>query len=187
MIGTPGRIDDLLKRVGLVNTRELDILVLDEADRYLFLVIIFYIYFARLLEMGFEMTLNSIMNKLPKQRRTGLFSATMTDGLNELVRVGLRNPTRIVVKVTSINDPSTDQKTPASLEISYLMCKQEQKLTQLVHIIKRHPLKKFIVFYSTCACVDYFYKILSGLLKTPKSTYSSPQTPPKTHHFLQYS
>lgn len=36
---------------------------------------------------------------LPKQRRTGLFSATMTDGLSELVRVGLRNPVRIVVKV----------------------------------------------------------------------------------------
>ena len=44
-----------------------------------------------------------ILTHLPKQRRTGLFSATMTDAdaLSELVRVGLRNPARIVVKVQS--------------------------------------------------------------------------------------
>lgn len=44
-----------------------------------------------------------IITYLPKQRRTGLFSATMTDAdaLSELVRVGLRNPARIVVKVQS--------------------------------------------------------------------------------------
>ena len=39
------------------------------------------------------------MTALPKQRRTGLFSATMNDALSEIVRVGLRNPVRVVVKV----------------------------------------------------------------------------------------
>lgn len=67
--------------------RELDVLVLDEADR--------------LLDLGFQASLTRIINVLPKQRRTGLFSATMTDAdaLSELVRVGLRNPARVVVKV----------------------------------------------------------------------------------------
>lgn len=67
--------------------RELDVLVLDEADR--------------LLDLGFQAALTRILTALPKQRRTGLFSATMTDAdaLSELVRVGLRNPARIVVKV----------------------------------------------------------------------------------------
>jgi ATP-dependent RNA helicase DDX55/SPB4 len=51
--------------------------------------------------MGFQTALNRILTHLPKQRRTGLFSATMTDALSELVRVGLRNPSRIVVKVQS--------------------------------------------------------------------------------------
>ena len=51
--------------------------------------------------MGFQTTLTRILTYLPKQRRTGLFSATMTDALSELVRVGLRNPVRIVVKVQS--------------------------------------------------------------------------------------
>lgn len=53
--------------------------------------------------MGFQQTLTRILTHLPKQRRTGLFSATMTDAdaISELVRVGLRNPARIVVRVQS--------------------------------------------------------------------------------------
>ena len=58
---------------------------------------------ARLLDLGFHQTLTRILTHLPKQRRTGLFSATMTDAdaISELVRVGLRNPARVVVKVQS--------------------------------------------------------------------------------------
>lgn len=57
----------------------------------------------RLLDLGFQSALTHILSHLPKQRRTGLFSATMTDAdaLSELVRAGLRNPARIVVKVQS--------------------------------------------------------------------------------------
>ena len=82
----------------------------------------------RLLDFGFQSTLTRIITHLPKQRRTGLFSATMTDAdaLSDLVRVGLRNPARIVVKVQakrvvqnmSMKDPSETQvveerRTPA--------------------------------------------------------------------------
>jgi len=57
----------------------------------------------RLLDLGFQKSLTRILSSLPKQRRTGLFSATMTDAdaMSELVRAGLRNPARIVVKVQS--------------------------------------------------------------------------------------
>ena len=56
-----------------------------------------------MLDLGFNQVLTRILSHLPKQRRTGLFSATMTDAdaISELVRVGLRNPARIVVKVQS--------------------------------------------------------------------------------------
>lgn len=56
-----------------------------------------------LLDLGFEKALTRILTHLPKQRRTGLFSATMTDAdaLYELVRAGLRNPAKVVVKVQS--------------------------------------------------------------------------------------
>ncbi|KAF8713683.1 DEAD protein, partial [Rhizoctonia solani] len=87
VIGTPGRIEEFLLGRGSnrVSVKELEVLVLDEADR--------------LLDLGFLGSITKILRHLPKQRRTGLFSATMTDALSELVRVGLRNPVRIVVKV----------------------------------------------------------------------------------------
>lgn len=56
-----------------------------------------------LLDLGFQAVLTRILNHLSKQRRRGLFSATMTDvdALFDLVRVSLRNPTRVIVKVQS--------------------------------------------------------------------------------------
>ncbi|CAG8470508.1 13989_t:CDS:2, partial [Acaulospora colombiana] len=103
IIGTPGRLRDLLvgdgNKKSLVNAKELEILVLDEADR--------------LLDMGFSQTLNDIIAHLPKQRNTGLFSATMTDGLAEVVRVGLRNPVRVVVKVEDVIS-KVEQRTPST-------------------------------------------------------------------------
>eukprot|EP00775_Hariotina_reticulata_P007461 gene7461-7671_t len=65
LIGTPGRLNDVMKRLGpAMDTKTLEVLVLDEADR--------------LLDMGFKVQLDAIMARLPKQRRTGLFSATQT-------------------------------------------------------------------------------------------------------------
>lgn len=68
------------------------------------------LFFCSLLDLGFQVALTRILTHLPKQRRTGLFSATMTDAdaLSELVRVGLRNPARIVVKVQSKKVTHTD-------------------------------------------------------------------------------
>ncbi|KAI8587585.1 DEAD-domain-containing protein [Geranomyces variabilis] len=148
VIGTPGRLNDLLSRSALFNTKELEVLVLDEADR--------------LLDMGFEQTLTAIIQRLPKQRRTGLFSATMSDALTQLVRAGLRNPVRVRVKVESLTN-AEEQRTPSSLEIGYLICTPAEKMVQLIALLRSETEKKFILYFSTCACVDYFYKILSGL------------------------
>ena len=111
IIGTPGRIEEFLlgKGKGIVNAKELEILVLDEADRYAFprILSIFLLNNETkrpsLLDLGFQKVLTQILTHLPKQRRTGLFSATMTDAdaLSELVRAGLRNPAKVVVKVQS--------------------------------------------------------------------------------------
>lgn len=57
IIGTPGRVSDVMKRSKLMQTKTLEVLVLDEADR--------------LLDMGFKLQLDYIMSRLPKQRRTG--------------------------------------------------------------------------------------------------------------------
>ncbi|KAI8393272.1 P-loop containing nucleoside triphosphate hydrolase protein [Radiomyces spectabilis] len=155
LIGTPGRLEELLTRSQkIVNTKELEVLVMDEADR--------------LLDMGFSQQLSRIIAQLPKQRRTGLFSATMTDAISELVRAGLRNPVRIVVKVEDLTSKGSVQRTPASLDINYIVCDPEQKLIQLVRLLQAElndmeGARKFIVYFATCACVDYFYKLLKQI------------------------
>lgn len=65
-------------------------------------------------------SLNAIFESLPKQRRTGLFSATQTDEIEKLIRAGLRNPVRITVKQTG---SAADQRTPSSLKNFYMVRK----------------------------------------------------------------
>ena len=147
-IGTPGRTNDLLNKLAFeLNVKELDLLIFDEADR--------------LLDMGFETTLTAILHKLPKNRHTGLFSATMTDAIGELVRVGLRNPVKITVQHHEDQLEMEDQQTPFSLNTSYQMLEADQKLVSLVSFLQRHGrTSKIMVYFCTCACVDYFQKLL---------------------------
>jgi superfamily II DNA/RNA helicase len=63
LVATPGRLFDLVDS-GELKLRTVEVLILDEADR--------------LLDLGFEDTIRKIIDHLPRQRRTGLFSATMT-------------------------------------------------------------------------------------------------------------
>ncbi|KAF7294715.1 RNA helicase [Mycena indigotica] len=168
VIGTPGRVEEFLLGKGnaVVSVKELEVLVLDEADR--------------LLDLGFQAALTRIITHLPKQRRTGLFSATMTDAdaLSELVRVGLRNPSRIVVKVQSKKLGSTieERRIPAGLKIHYVVCRASEKVVQLTQIIAaevaEHKASRFIVYFATGACVDYFYRILQILLPQGTTLFS---------------
>lgn len=66
-------------------------LVLDEADK--------------LLELGFEKSINTVLQYLPTQRRTGLFSATQTKQVAMLVKAGLRNPVMVIVKEKQCLNP----------------------------------------------------------------------------------
>ncbi|KAK2887940.1 ATP-dependent RNA helicase DDX55 [Channa argus] len=155
VIATPGRLEDMFRRKsdGLdlaSSVKSLDVLVLDEADR--------------LLDMGFEASLNAILSYLPKQRRTGLFSATQTQELEKLVRAGLRNPVRITVKEKGVAATST-QKTPSRLSNYYTICRSKDKFNNLVAFLRQHKHEKHLVFFSTCACVEYFGRALEVLVK----------------------
>ena len=77
IIATPGRLTDIQEKEK-ISFSNLEILILDEADR--------------MLDMGFEMSVTNIISKLPKQRRTGLFSATVTSNVENLIKAGMRNP-----------------------------------------------------------------------------------------------
>ncbi|KAI9510838.1 DEAD-domain-containing protein [Russula earlei] len=178
IIGTPGRVEEFLLGKGktTVSTKELEVLVLDEADR--------------ILDLGFQQSLTNILSRLPKQRRTGLFSATMTDAdaMSELVRAGLRNPARIVVKVqakrpSAIGDTLVDsgdvqheRRIPPGLTIFGLICHHSEKLVQLMRVIlyetRQHQLTRFILYFATGASVDYFYRILPLFLPETVQLFS---------------
>uniref|UniRef100_A0A7N8XEU6 ATP-dependent RNA helicase n=1 Tax=Mastacembelus armatus TaxID=205130 RepID=A0A7N8XEU6_9TELE len=155
VIATPGRLEDMFRRKGdgldlASSVKSLDVLVLDEADR--------------LLDMGFEASLNTILSFLPKQRRTGLFSATQTQELEKLVRAGLRNPVRITVKEKGVA-ATVVQKTPSRLSNYYTICRAEDKFNNLVAFLRQHKHEKLLVFFSTCACVEYYGRALETLVK----------------------
>ncbi|PHH83819.1 hypothetical protein CDD82_8 [Ophiocordyceps australis] len=154
LIASPGRLVDLLSSPHVhCSQSSFEMLVLDEADR--------------LLDLGFKQHLQAILSRLPKQRRTGLFSASVSEAVSQIIRVGLRNPVKIQVRV-KMKDGGVleDRKIPASLQMLYLVAPASHKLPALTQLIQRLPLRphRIIVFLSTCAAVDYFQHILPTLL-----------------------
>ncbi|KAL5974937.1 hypothetical protein ACLOJK_031613 [Asimina triloba] len=156
MIGTPGRLYDVMERMDILDFRNLEVLILDEADR--------------LLDMGFQNQINSIISRLPKLRRTGLFSATQTEAVEELSKAGLRNPVKVEVKTeakvqdeTACSQGLASSKTPLGLHIEYLECEEEKRPSQLVDFLAKNSLKKIIIYFMTCACVDYWGVVLPQL------------------------
>lgn len=147
LIGTPGRLLELLSSPH-VHARSLEVLILDEADR--------------LLDMGFKDDLSRILGHLPKQRRTGLFSASVSEAVSEIVRVGLRNPVKVAVKVR--NAKGVDARTPNALQMSYILTRPTEKLPALCAILSQISPQKTIVYVSTCAAVDYFDIVLRAIL-----------------------
>lgn len=140
LIGTPGRVLDFMK-ASTVKTSSCGVVVLDEADR--------------LLDVSFEKDVESILGMLPKQRRTGLFSATISSAGNQIYRTGMRNPVKIAVKSKVQN--------PESLQINYIVVKPEEKLHHLLNIINNMRYRKCIVYFPTCQAVTYFYSFLKHL------------------------
>uniref|UniRef100_A0A1I8EL20 ATP-dependent RNA helicase n=1 Tax=Wuchereria bancrofti TaxID=6293 RepID=A0A1I8EL20_WUCBA len=85
IIATPGRLQSLISSNSDFKKalKALEILIIDEADRYT--------------DSSFKAGMTEILESLPKQRRTGLFSATQAKEMEEIVKFGLRNPTQITI------------------------------------------------------------------------------------------
>lgn len=156
LIATPGRLVELLNSpyVHCKESAGFEVLIMDEADR--------------LLDLGFKPDLQRILQHLPKQRRTGLFSASVSEAVSEIIRVGLRNPVKITVRVKNLKDGGVieDRKVPASLQMSYLTGPASHKLPLLCRLLEKLQQRpqRTMIFLSTCAAVDYFQHILPALL-----------------------
>ena len=130
VIATPGRILDHAFNSKGFDLGSIEILVLDEADR--------------MLSDGFKEELDQILKFTPRNRQTLLFSATMTDDVNELVRVGLDKPARVFV--------SSPKQAATNLLQEFVRVKsgrEFEKIGYLISLCKRIYKEKVIIFFRT--------------------------------------
>lgn len=139
LVATPGRLLDLVKGNAL-RLGEVEFLVLDEADR--------------MLDMGFIHDIRRIVAKLPADRQTLLFSATMPQGIAELARAMLRDP----VKATATPVGST----VAQVKQHILRVDRAAKPGALADILKREWIDRALVFTRTKRGADRVVRSLAN-------------------------
>ena len=139
LVATPGRLLDLMNQ-GFVNLRDIEIFVLDEADR--------------MLDMGFIHDVKKIIAKLPAKRQTLFFSATMPAEIQKLSSTILTNPVK--VEVTPVS--STAEKIQQAV---YYVEKQDKK-NLLIHLLKDKSIETVLVFTRTKHGAD---KVVKDLMK----------------------
>ena len=128
VIATPGRFIDHMRNSASFAVDTLEILVLDEADR--------------MLEDGFADELNEILNTIPKSRQTMLFSATMTDTVDKLIRVGLNRPVRLMV--------DAKKKTVQGLVQEFVRLRpgrEDKRLAYLMYLCEKVYTDRVIIFF----------------------------------------
>ncbi|PKK29815.1 DEAD (Asp-Glu-Ala-Asp) box polypeptide 47 [Columba livia] len=128
IIATPGRLVDHLENTKGFNLRALKYLVMDEADR--------------ILNMDFETEVDKILKVIPRDRKTFLFSATMTKKVQKLQRAALKNPVKCAV--------SSKYQTVEKLQQYYIFIPSKFKDSYLVHILNELAGNSFMIFCSTC-------------------------------------
>ncbi|EAU53785.1 ATP-dependent RNA helicase DbpA [Mariprofundus ferrooxydans] len=137
IVGTPGRIEDHMNR-GTLKLDRVTTLVLDEADR--------------MLEMGFQSVLDSIIGKIPKQRQTLLFSATFPDQIQSVAKRIMDKP--VMVAVASTHDDSSIE------QHFYKVSDDEQRMTALRLLLLQHKPVSTLVFCNTKAETEAVAKTL---------------------------
>lgn len=128
IVATPGRLLDHLENTKGFSLRSLKYLVMDEADR--------------LLDLDFGPILDKILKVLPRERRTYLFSATMSSKIESLQRASLRDPLRVQIS-------SNKYQTVSTLLQSYLFIPHPHKDTYLIYLLNEFAGQSAIVFTRT--------------------------------------
>ncbi|KAI5859174.1 P-loop containing nucleoside triphosphate hydrolase protein [Tricharina praecox] len=143
VVCTPGRMLQHMDQTVGLNFENLQMLVLDEADR--------------ILDMGFRKTLDAIITNLPQERQTLLFSATQTKSVSDLARLSLKEPEYVAVHEAAAS------ATPVTLEQFYMVVPLHEKLDTLFAFLRNHLTAKIIVFMSSCKQVRFVYETFRQL------------------------
>ncbi|KAI8620196.1 P-loop containing nucleoside triphosphate hydrolase protein [Chytriomyces sp. MP71] len=143
IIATPGRLIDHLHNSQGFSLDGIEILVIDEADR--------------ILEDGFSDELDEIIKATPKNRQSMLFSATMTDKIDDLTKLSLTRPVRLFVnKATSLTSRLTQEFVRVRAH------KEESKPAMLLALCSRTYKEEVVVFFRSKAAAHYM-KVMFGL------------------------
>jgi ATP-dependent RNA helicase DeaD len=138
VVGTPGRLMDLIRR-GELDFGKVRFVVLDEADR--------------MLDMGFIDDIEWILRRVPKNRQTMLFSATLPEQIRDLAKRYMRDPREVIVSQDALTVPQTEQV--------YINVGRKNKMWALCRILDEEKPTRAMIFCSTKRMVD----ILAGKLK----------------------
>ena len=137
LVATPGRLLDLYSQ-NAVKFKQLETLVLDEADR--------------MLDLGFSRELDAIFKALPAQRQTLLFSATFSDAIRTLAQGMLKDPLSLEV--------SPRNTTVKRIAQSVVPVDKKRKAELFLHLLKRQRWGQVLVFVKTRKGVDVLVDIL---------------------------
>lgn len=126
LVATPGRLLDLMNQ-GYISLRDVEFVVLDEADH--------------MLDMGFIHDIKKIVAKLPEKRQSLFFSATMPPAILDLSSKILGRPERVTIK--------PQQATAEKVEQAVYFVAKKQKRKLLLHLIKEEKMDSVLVFSRT--------------------------------------
>lgn len=138
LVCTPGRMLQHLDQTAAFDVGNLQMLVLDEADR--------------IMDMGFKADVDAIIEHLPKERQTILLSATQTKRVSDLARLSLKDPEYVAVH------EAASSATPSTLQQYYVVTPLPEKLNTLFGFIKANLKAKIIVFLSSGKQVRFVYE-----------------------------
>ncbi|KAL6796758.1 DEAD domain-containing protein [Trichoderma sp. SZMC 28012] len=138
LVCTPGRMLQHLDQTAGFDANNLQILVLDEADR--------------IMDMGFQSAVDALVEHLPKSRQTLMFSATQSKKVSDLARLSLKDP-----EYVSVHQDATTA-TPTTLQQHYIVTPLPEKLDTLYGFIKANVKSKIIVFLSSGKQVRFVYE-----------------------------
>ena len=138
LVCTPGRMLQHLDQTAGFNVDNLQILVLDEADR--------------IMDMGFQSAVDALVEHLPKDRQTLLFSATQSKKVSDLARLSLKDP-----EYVSVHEAAASA-TPTNLQQHYIVTPLPEKINTLWGFLRTNLKSKIIVFLSSGKQVRFVYE-----------------------------
>jgi ATP-dependent RNA helicase DDX18/HAS1 len=166
LTATPGRLLDHLKSCKELIVKNLQILVIDEADRCM--------------EIGFENEMFEIFDLLPLNRQTIMLSATQTKNIKNLIDKSFKKKP-VFFAVDSIRHISVP-----NIKQGFTVLNQEEKVGLLVSIIKKNKGRKIIVFFSSCNEVKFFSSLFRSIKITVQDLHGKQKQYKRTSVFFSF-